>query len=889
MLERARALLRARDPAGAIAVYREILASSTDAERAPIQAEMGEVLLWKMGDRDEARLVLEAALSSEDPEATPRAAGALGVMSAQDGDYDAACALLQRAATSEHPRWAQRALVNLGKLHFNEGYPRAARESLLEVLDVGGPFIPDAISLLALLTDFSSVDESADVAAHGLRFRVEYDPSAWVWGRGDSAGANAGQAREDPFLYFGAVPPGYGDNPPRGAWQMVCEDTEHALLAIGPPRAGKTAGVIVPNVLAWRGPVVSASVTTDVTEATLDARSRAGVCWHFDPSAANPLGEMISPIRGLEMPKPPVRLLHWSPLTGCTDWTRANRIADALTAAGMEPDEQRGTFRIERAAALLGPLLHAAAIGGLRMRDVARWTRYANLQDALEILVHAAGSENVGAEIAADTLRGLSGDRELATHWSSVGGVLRAYRDPNALAMADETNFDIEAFCRSRDTIYITAIDSDQAAVAPIIVAFLRAVREELFAAGLEHSEPAMLWALDGIAHIAPIPDLRDLVSVAGGQHLLIVASIQDLSQARSRWGQEADGFLTLFHTKLVLDGVGDTDTLQRLSRLAGEKVVERRTKSTGSDGVPLESVTSERVPKLPEDLLANPGRQAAWRFIGARWSEQTGKVWLPPYYATSPWCDMAIGPDKHAACLVAAWAVAEEARAELLEGLVEAATHADSIDNFQRTVEEEGGQPSGFFHEALDGARKGRQPARLAIAAYLAIVQGQVTLTDYANASGIAIETAFEDYYNQWGDDRFPMIIPLGAPMVLPGGIVFTQRMAQYAAPEPVKVDPDTALTWVLTVNVGLLQRLSRRETETGEPRSGGRAKLADSATADDPMSTTVILFVEKAAEHERPAAKLAELGPLSEHAVHLAALMLGADVTESDPSAVW
>jgi len=316
--------------------------------------------------------------------------------------------------------------------------------------------------------------------------------------------------------------------------------------------------------------------------------------------------------------------------------------------------------------------------------------------------------------------------------------------------------------------------------------------------------------------------------------------------------------------------------------------VVERRTKSTGPDGAPLESVTSERVPNLPEDLLANPGRQMAWRFVGARWSEQTGKVWLPPYYATSPWCDMAIGPDKHAACLAAAWAVAEEARVELLEGLVEAATHADAIDNFQRTVEEEGGQPSGFWHEALESAKKGRQPARLAIAAYLAIVQGQVTLTDYANAAGIAIEAAFEDYYNQWGDDRFPMIIPLGASMVLPNGTVVTQRMAQYAAPEPVRVDPDTALTWVFPVNVGLLQRLSR-ETKTGKPRPGGRAKLADSATADDPMSTTVILFVEKAAEHERPAAKLAELRPLSEHAVHLAALMLGADVTESDTSTVW
>jgi hypothetical protein len=132
-------------------------------------------------------------------------------------------------------------------------------------------------------------------------------------------------------------------------------------------------------------------------------------------------------------------------------------------------------------------------------------------------------------------------------------------------------------------------------------------------------------------------------------------------------------------------------------------------------------------------------------------------------------------------------------------------------------------------------------------------------------------------------------MIIPLGGVMMLPGGAVVTQRVAKYVAPEPVKVDADSELTWEFVVQVSLAQRGSRHELETGETRPGGRETLANSLIADDPMSSTVILFVEKAAEHERPAAKLAELGPLSDHAVHLAALMLGADVTESDPSTVW
>ena len=38
------------------------------------------------------------------------------------------------------------------------------------------------------------------------------------------------------------------------------------------------------------------------------------------------------------------------------------------------------------------------------------------------------------------------------------------------------------------------------------------------------------------------------------------MVGLQDLSQARSRWGSDAaDGFMSLFQTKLVLSGIGDS------------------------------------------------------------------------------------------------------------------------------------------------------------------------------------------------------------------------------------------------------------------------------------------------------------------------------------------
>jgi len=61
-------------------------------------------------------------------------------------------------------------------------------------------------------------------------------------------------------------------------------------------------------------------------------------------------------------------------------------------------------------------------------------------------------------------------------------------------------------------------------------------------------------------------------VSEAGGQGLHVMVCLQDLSQARKRWGEDAaDGFLSLFQTKVVLNGITDPKTLEAISLCLGE------------------------------------------------------------------------------------------------------------------------------------------------------------------------------------------------------------------------------------------------------------------------------------------------------------------------------
>ena len=100
-----------------------------------------------------------------------------------------------------------------------------------------------------------------------------------------------------------------------------------ATLVLGPPRSGKTRGLIIPNVAAWEGPVLATTTRRDVPDATCARRAEMGTVWVFDP-----LG-VVDPL------PPQARRLVWSPLRGCRDWDTARQRAEALsvdTGRGVE-------------------------------------------------------------------------------------------------------------------------------------------------------------------------------------------------------------------------------------------------------------------------------------------------------------------------------------------------------------------------------------------------------------------------------------------------------------------------------------------------------------------------------------------------------------------------
>lgn len=343
-----------------------------------------------------------------------------------------------------------------------------------------------------------------------------------------------------------------------GHW--VTADPESAVMVLGPPRSAKTTAVMIPAVMSAGGPVVSTSTKPDVLRATVAVRSEIGQVWLFDPAGSH-VGELAEG----------VRRLSWSPVTAAASWDGAQVTARAMTrAARAGAGTTDETHWSERASALLAPLLHAAQLTERPIADVLGWVLRHELEPAREALLAAE------AQVAADTLAGIEATdgRERSSIFSAAAGVLSAYNSDAVRASAERPNFDASRFADSCDTIYVTAPSELQALCAPLVVGLLEQVRHAVYGrvANEGVAGSRMLWALDEVANIAPIHDLPALISQAGGQGLQVMIGLQDLSQARGRWGAEiAEGFLTLFQTKLILSGVGDSRTLDAISLALGE------------------------------------------------------------------------------------------------------------------------------------------------------------------------------------------------------------------------------------------------------------------------------------------------------------------------------
>ena len=369
----------------------------------------------------------------------------------------------------------------------------------------------------------------------------------------------------------------------------VASERAQSLIVFGPTQSHKTSGLAVPAILGWEGPVIAASVKTDLLEHTIEHRRQCGSVWCFDPSDTTGMASV-----------------QWSPLPASRTWPGARRTAAGLTdvaktSVGMMTDSD---FWYATATKMLAPLLFAAAFGGQRMSDVVRWV---DTQEEAEVigLLNAAGVPE--AIHAAQATFGKE-ERQRSSIYTTVETILEPFAgvtDGPDTSTLDEV--DPRAVVGGANTLYLCAPAHDQRRLTPLFASVIRQIIEHVYeqvTLTRQPLDPPLLVMLDEAANIAPLSDLDGLASTAAGHGIQLVTIWHDLAQINARYGSRAATVANNHRAKLFLSGISDPSTLDYASHLIGEEEAVSSTLTVSGRSGP----STTRAPSLrklaPPDAL---------------------------------------------------------------------------------------------------------------------------------------------------------------------------------------------------------------------------------------------------------------------------------------------
>jgi type IV secretion system protein VirD4 len=367
-------------------------------------------------------------------------------------------------------------------------------------------------------------------------------------------------------------------------WQTIQEN----ILIIGRSRSGKS-GWLAEVIVRFHGAVVSATTKPDLFVLTSWLRSLRGrPVFTFDPQhIGGPRTTSTiryDPVPGCEVPAVAMR--------------RGTALTDAIRTKGTEGDG----FWSEQAATQMPALLAAAALRGLDLRSVRRWTLSGDTRDP-ERYLRAGGRPDW-----ADSLAQMRGPAEKTG--ATVRMVLNSstkFMDDPAIAEcvlpAPGAGFDIPEFLRQQGSLYLIA--DQRSEISPLAPLFACLVAEIHWTAcqiagstSRERLDPPLLLLLDECTRICPIP-APALLADSGGRGIMMILAAQGLAQIEERWGKTASRSVLDTSNQIYVAGIHDPDTLAMASDLCDVATYQMRGGEDKTADYPV--ATKAMISRLPK------------------------------------------------------------------------------------------------------------------------------------------------------------------------------------------------------------------------------------------------------------------------------------------------
>lgn len=351
--------------------------------------------------------------------------------------------------------------------------------------------------------------------------------------------------------------------------RLVAAEPLHSALVVAPTGTGKTAGLAVPAILEWQGPVVASSVTTDLVRDTFMRRSAVGDVKVFDPAGTSGLPRA-----------------SWSPLGAVRDWRSAREQAQRLVSAVYAARGAQETDALtQQSVRYLAPLLLAGARDRRSIGEVLVWVQSGDHDEAIAAL---GGEEEYDPDLLAAqaSLRSVGGAGEAAR--ATAQEALDPYGEPTVGDSARGSDISPAWLLDGPNTLYLYGTARTQEQLRPLYVTLLDQIVSEVHERSARDGrpiDPPLLLVLDGAASVAPPPDLAQIAAGGRAQGIQLVTVLQDLQQADRRWRGDAETIVNNHRAKVIGAGVSDTRTVDYVARMLGDEQINQVSMGMVSSG----------------------------------------------------------------------------------------------------------------------------------------------------------------------------------------------------------------------------------------------------------------------------------------------------------------
>lgn len=366
-----------------------------------------------------------------------------------------------------------------------------------------------------------------------------------------------------------------------------------SVMVVAPTGTGKSSRYVVPTVLRWKGSAVITSVKGDAIALTIAKRLKEGPVYVFDPTGATGLGNCRFPVVNWAKTYPgALKAASW-----LTDSSQVEKVTSNEQQLWATLGEQ-----------LLAPLLFAAANTGRGMAAISDWILFRR-EDEVSLLLEKLGDRDAEGHWA--SIRSAEG-RTKQSIFITAQRILHVFSHPSVRdALAPEGDgvvFSADDLLTTGGTLYVVSPAEDQELFTPIfetlVNSVVRVVEERSAALGGVPISPRLLLMLEEAANCAPLRRLPTIASAGRGQGIQLVSVWQDEGQIATVYGTTKARTVFANHSaKLVLPGIADTDTLERISDLIGPAEFERESRTINESGAS-RSTSSTSLPLAPPHFI---------------------------------------------------------------------------------------------------------------------------------------------------------------------------------------------------------------------------------------------------------------------------------------------